>query len=81
MADRSKRGFAAMDPEKQREIARLGGQAAQLLGTGHTFTLEETRRGGEKGGQSPSRDQAHMSKIGHRGAISPRRQRAKAKKP
>lgn len=29
MARGSKRGFAAMDPEKQREIARKGGKASR----------------------------------------------------
>jgi len=31
----SKRGFAALDPEKQREIARLGGKAAHAQGKAH----------------------------------------------
>jgi general stress protein YciG len=79
MADKRKRGLAVMAPEKRREIARLGGQMTQRLGKGHTFTLEETRRGGKKGGRTVSRDRAYMAKIGYRGAVSPRRQRAKAK--
>ena len=33
MAAKSKRGFAAMDPEKQREIASMGGRAAHEKGT------------------------------------------------
>lgn len=32
-----KKGFAKMDPEKIREIARLGGIAAQKKGTGHSW--------------------------------------------
>ena len=52
--DRSKnrRGFAAMDPERQREIASEGGRAAHEKGTAHEFDSEEARRAGQKGGQS-----------------------------
>jgi len=77
----SKRGFAAMVPEKLKEIARRGGQKTQSLGKGHLFTPEEAREAGKKGGRSISRDRAHMAKIGHRGAVSPRRQRAKTERP
>jgi len=73
-----KTGFAAMAPEKLKEIARLGGQAAQRLGKAHKFTPEELSKGGKKGSRTVSRDRAHMATIGHRGAVSPRRQRAKA---
>jgi len=44
------RGFASMDPEKQREIARLGGKAGHRLGRAHTWTSEEARKAGQKGG-------------------------------
>lgn len=47
---RSRRGFAAMDPLKQQEIARKGGAASQLSGKGHQFTSEEARLAGKKGG-------------------------------
>ncbi|HKA55728.1 MAG TPA: stress-induced protein [Candidatus Binatia bacterium] len=76
-----KPGFAAMDPEKLKGIARRRGLAVQRLGKAHMFTREEAREGGKKGGHTVSRDRAHMAKIGHRGAVSPRRQRAKAKNP
>ena len=53
MADStSKRGFAAMDEDKQREIASKGGQAAHKKGTAHEFDSEEAREAGRKGGQS-----------------------------
>ena len=42
----SNRGFASMDPERQREIAREGGKAAHEKGTAHEFTSEEARRAG-----------------------------------
>ncbi len=51
--DRSdKRGFASMDEEQQREIARKGGKAAHEKGTAHEFTSEEAREAGRKGGKA-----------------------------
>ena len=49
---KSNRGFAAMDPEKQKQIAREGGRAAHRLGTAHKWSREEAREAGRKGGQS-----------------------------
>jgi len=63
----SARGFASMDPEKQREIARKGGRAAHLKGTAHEFTPEEARLAGRKGGEAVSRDRNHMAEIGREG--------------
>ncbi|MDB5951271.1 MAG: hypothetical protein JWR65_3126 [Massilia sp.] len=40
------RGFASMDPARQREIASQGGKAAHQKGTAHEFTSEEARRAG-----------------------------------
>lgn len=48
MARRSLRGFAAMDPQRQREIASLGGRAAHQSGHAHEFTTEEARAAGRK---------------------------------
>ncbi|MEJ6022087.1 KGG domain-containing protein [Ramlibacter sp. PS4R-6] len=45
---RAMRGFAAMDPQKQREIASLGGRAAHQSGHAHQFTPEEARAAGRK---------------------------------
>lgn len=47
-----RRGFASMDPERVREIARRGGKAAHEAGTAHEFTTEEAREAGRKGGQT-----------------------------
>ncbi len=47
-----RRGFASMDPMKQREIASKGGKAAHLKGTAHQFTPEEARVAGSKGGKA-----------------------------
>jgi general stress protein YciG len=63
----STRGFASMDREKQREIARKGGRAAHLKGTAHEFTSDEARAAGRKGGETVSRDRAHMAAIGREG--------------
>ncbi len=51
----SKRGFASMDPVKQREIASKGGKAAHEKGTAHEFTPEEAAAAGRKGGQASGR--------------------------
>jgi general stress protein YciG len=48
----SKRGFAAMDPEVVKEIARKGGKSAHAAGTAHRFTSEEAREAGRKGGRA-----------------------------
>jgi hypothetical protein len=45
---RSLRGFAAMSPEKQKEIAGLGGRAAHLSGHAHEWSSEEARQAGKK---------------------------------
>jgi len=47
MADKGKRGFASIDPEKAREIRRLGGLAVQRLGKAYRLTQEEVRKGGK----------------------------------
>jgi len=51
---RSNRGFASMDPQRQREIASEGGRAAHEKGTAHEFTSEEAREAGRKGGMARS---------------------------
>ena len=67
MTHESRRGFASMDPEKKRQIARKGGQAAHRKGTAHEFTPEEARAAGRKGGEAVSRDREHMARIGRKG--------------
>jgi general stress protein YciG len=66
----SKRGFAAMDQNQQRQIASKGGQAAHQKGTAHEFDSEEARRAGQKGGEVVSRNRAHMADIGRKGGES-----------
>ncbi|BAY16068.1 hypothetical protein NIES2109_26570 [Nostoc sp. HK-01] len=67
MSDTSKRGFASMDEDKQREIASKGGHAAHEKGTAHEFTSEEAREAGRKGGETVSQDREHMAEIGREG--------------
>ena len=81
MANTSKRGFASMDPTKQREIASKGGRAAHAKGTAHEFTSDEARVAGRKGGEAVSRDRAHMSAIGREGGHSRGRARQAQSRP
>ena len=64
---RSNRGFASMDPSKQKEIASKGGRAAHAKGTAHEFDSSEAREAGRKGGMAVSRNREHMAAIGRRG--------------
>jgi uncharacterized protein len=45
---RARRGFAAMDRQRQREIAAMGGRSAHATGHAHEFTTEEARAAGKK---------------------------------
>jgi general stress protein YciG len=47
---KKKRGFAAMNRDQVRELARRGGAAAHRAGTAHEFSSEEARAAGRKGG-------------------------------
>jgi general stress protein YciG len=68
MTSKPARGFAAISPERQREIASLGGRAAHERRTAHEFTSDEAREAGRKGGVAASADREHMAKIGRRGS-------------
>jgi len=63
----SRRGFASMDPAKQREIASKGGKAAHQQGVAHEWSPEEARAAGRKGGEAVSRNKEHMAQIGRKG--------------
>jgi len=67
---KSRRGFASMDPSRQREIASKGGRAAHEKGTAHEWSSDEARVAGQKGGIAVSRDRAHMAAIGREGGES-----------
>lgn len=62
----SRRGFASMDPEKQREIASMGGKAAHESGNAHEFSPEEAREAGRKGGQNSGGNQQGGGQGGNR---------------
>jgi uncharacterized protein len=64
------KGFAALTPEKRREIASKGGKAAHAKGTAHEFDSEEARSAGRKGGHAISRNRDYMAEIGSRGGLS-----------
>lgn len=55
-----RRGFAAMDPKKQREIASKGGRAAHKHGAAHEWTSDEARQAGRKGGATNRRRSPDM---------------------
>ena len=52
----SRRGFASMDPERQRQIASRGGKAAHASGNAHQFNATEAREAGRKGGLAGRRN-------------------------
>jgi uncharacterized protein len=59
-----------MTPERQREIASMGGRAAQTNGAAHRFTSDEARVAGKKGGQAISANREHMAEIGRKGGMA-----------
>lgn len=60
----SNRGFASMDPARQRAIAAEGGRAAHAQGVAHEFDSEEAREAGRKGGQARSQRSAANMQAG-----------------
>ena len=67
---KSNRGFASMDPQRQREIASEGGRAAHETGTAHEFTSEEAREAGRKGGMARSANRRNAMNGGNSGSNS-----------
>ena len=57
------RGFASMDREKQREIARKGGRAAHVKGTAHEWSAEEARAAGRKGGLASHKKRRPLPEV------------------
>ena len=49
---KSRRGFAAMSPEKRKELASRGGKRAHELGVANTFNKESASEAGRKGGRA-----------------------------
>jgi general stress protein YciG len=59
---KSNRGFASMDPEKRRLIARKGGQSVNPDNRGFSKNTELAVRAGRKGGQSVDPDKRSFSR-------------------
>ena len=79
---KQRRGFAVMDKETHRKIARAGGVAAHAVGLAHRFTSELAREAGRKGGATTAADREHMRAIGRKGGLgkcAARRNRSDAK--
>ena len=55
LQQRSKRGFAAMELERQREIASRAGKLAHEKKRAHEWSREEARLAGKKGGVAAAR--------------------------
>lgn len=67
----SNRGFASMDPNKQREIASEGGRAAHASGNAHEFTSEEAREAGKMSHKNDgSRQSGNQGNQGSQGGGS-----------
>lgn len=74
---RARRGFAAMDPELRREIARRGGAASHEHGRAHEWSAEEARGWARQGGRiAHARGKAHewsseeAREAGRRGGLA-----------
>jgi general stress protein YciG len=78
--EKSRRGFALMDPEKQRAIARKGGQSVPDEKRSFSQDPELAARAGRKGGQNVdpqkrtfSRDRVFASEAGRKGGHTPKK--------
>lgn len=69
------RGFATMDPERLRELAKQGGKASAQCGRGHRYSGKKAQEAGRKGGLAVSEDREHMSEIGTKGGLAKKRKR------
>jgi uncharacterized protein len=74
---RSARGFASMDPERQREIARMGGRSVPSEQRSFTRNRELAREAGRKGGLATppgkrtfSYDSDHAVEAGRKGGLA-----------
>jgi hypothetical protein len=71
------RGFASMDPARQREIASEGGKAAHQKGTAHEFTSDEARRAGSMShGNRQSAESSARSAASARTSVKPEGEQA-----
>ncbi len=61
------RGFAALTPERRREISSKGGVSAHVKGSAHEWDSQAAREAGRKGGLSHARRTAPGSAPGAEG--------------
>ena len=77
--DTSRRGFASMDEEKQREIARKGGESVpnekRSFSKDRELASEAGRKGGRSSGGNFANNPERAREAGHRGGESPRGRR------
>jgi uncharacterized protein len=83
---KSKRGFAAMDPEKQREIASKGGSSVPADKRSFSTSHELAAKAGRKGGKAVPAEKRSFSnnpklaeKAGRMGGIASRRKQGEKK--
>lgn len=69
-SDTGGRGFASMDPAKQREIASEGGRAAHAAGTAHEFTSQEARAAGRMSHKNDGNQQSGQGQGNQGGPAS-----------
>ena len=60
MTEKARRGFKAMNPEAQRNIASKGGTAAHKYGVAHRYSSEEAGKAGRVGGAVVASDRDHI---------------------
>ena len=74
-APKRKKGFACLTPERVRQIARLGGKAAQAGGKAHKFTAANAKEAGRRGGVA-----AHKKGVAHQYTSEEARKAAKKRR-
>lgn len=67
MTETKKIGFALLSPERRKEMAILGGRAANKAGKKHKFTAESARAAGRLGGLKISTNKEYMKELGRKG--------------
>lgn len=66
---KARRGFARLTPERRREIAAMGGKAAQARGVGHRWDSAEAAAAGRMGAAASPKTTAQMQELGRRGGL------------
>lgn len=65
---RKPQGFAALPPQRMREICQQG--AAAQAPQRHRWTAESAQEAGRKGGLAVSQNREHMRELGRRGGLA-----------